>query len=140
MTTDRHQSGTARSLDEPVMTFDLPALLADLKREPNWQKARRNAIALLKQPELRVVLVALQAGSEMAPHRTESPVTIQVLEGRVRVRSEAGDCSMGAGALLTLWPSVEHAVQAEEESAFLLTLVSEAEHPMEAGFIAVVSV
>jgi len=139
MTTDSLPPDAERSLDEPVMTFDLPGLLADLKQEPNWEKARRNSIALLKQPSLRVVLVALQAGSEMAPHRTDSPVTIQVLEGRVLVRSEAGDASMGAGALLTLWGGVEHAVQAEEESAFLLTLVSEGEHPME-GVIAVMSV
>jgi quercetin dioxygenase-like cupin family protein len=119
------------------MTFDLPAVLAELKGEPNWEKARRNSITLLKQPELRVVLVALQAGSEMAPHRTDSPVTIQVLDGRVTVRGEGGECSLGAGRLLTLWPGVEHAVYAEQESAFLLTLVSEALHPMEAEVITV---
>ena len=136
-TIERPQSGSERSLDQPVMTFDLPAILAELKREPNWQKAHRNSIALLKQPELRVVLVALQAGAEVASHQAESPVTIQVVEGRVTVRGEAGEQVLGTGMLLTLWAGVEHSVYAGEESAFLLTLVSESLHPMEVHVVAV---
>jgi hypothetical protein len=31
------------------MTFDLPAIVADLKQEPAWRTARRNAVTLLKQ-------------------------------------------------------------------------------------------
>src|SRR5512143_1289250 len=63
-TLERSTIGTERSLDQPVMTFDLPAIVADLKQEPTWQTARRNAVTLLKLPRLRVVLVALQAGAE----------------------------------------------------------------------------
>jgi len=131
-TLERSSPGTERSMDQPVMTFDLPAILADLKREPTWRTARRNAVTLLKQSGLRVVLVALQSGGEVASHQTDSPVTVQALEGRVGVRLEADERVLTVGQLLTLRPGLTHAVRALSESAFLLTLASEAPHPAEA--------
>jgi len=113
------------------MTFDLPAILADMKREPTWRTARRNAVTLLKQPGLRVVLVALQGGAELASHQTDSPVTIHALEGRVAVRVGTDEVLLSAGQLLTLRPGLTHAIRAQNESAFLLTLASEAAHPAE---------
>jgi quercetin dioxygenase-like cupin family protein len=130
-TLERSSPETERLMDQPVMTFDLPAILADLKQEPTWRTARRNAVTLLKQPRLRVVLVALQGGAELASHHTDSPVTVQVLDGRVAVRVGADEFILGAGELLTLRPGLKHAVRAQNESAFLLTLASEAAHPAE---------
>jgi quercetin dioxygenase-like cupin family protein len=122
-----------RSMDEPVMTFDLTAILADLKQEPSWRTARRNAVTLLKQPGLRVVLVALQGGrvAEIASHQTDSPITIQALEGRIAVRTDAAEVVLTTGQLLTLRPGLRHSVDTDVESAFLLTLASEAPHPAE---------
>lgn len=131
-TLERSSPGTERSLDRPTMTFDLPAILADLKQEPTWRTARRNAITLLKQPGLRIVLVALQGGADVAEHETDSPVTIQTLEGRVSVRVGTDELVLGVGQLLTLHPGLEHALQAENDAAFLLTLASDAAHPAEA--------
>lgn len=130
-TLERSAPGAERSLDRPVMTFDLPAIVADLKHEPTWRTARRNAITLLKQPGLRIVLVALQGDTEVASHRTDSPVTVQALEGRIAVRVGVDEFVLGPSQLLTLRPGLEHAVRAERESVFLLTLASEVAHPAE---------
>jgi quercetin dioxygenase-like cupin family protein len=132
MTTLERSSSTAeRPLDEPVMTFDLGAILADLKREPTWQKSGRNSVTLLKQEGLRVVLVALGNGAELAPHDTDSPVSLQGLEGQVAVRIGNDERILGAGQLLSLQPGLTHAVRAQNEAAFLLTLASECVHPAE---------
>ena len=130
-TLERSTPGAERSLDRPVMTFDLPAIIADLKQEPTWRTARRNAITLLKQPRFRIVLVVLQGEAEVGSHSTDSPVTVQALEGRVTVRVGVDEFVLGAGELLTLRPGLEHAVRAQSESAFVLTLASEAAHPAE---------
>ena len=129
---ERSSPGTERSMDQPVMTFDLSAILADLKREPTWRTARRNAVTLLKQPGLRVVLIALRGGSEIASHQTDSPITIQALEGRIVVRTDTAELVLTAGHLLTLHPGLKHSVGAHDDSACLLTLASEAPHPAEA--------
>jgi quercetin dioxygenase-like cupin family protein len=118
-------------MDRPVMTFDLPAILANMKQEPTWRTARRNAATLLKQPVFRIVLVALQAGAEVGSYQTDSPITVQAIEGRLAVRVEADEYVLGAGQLLTLRPGLRHSLCAQGDSAFLLTLASEAMHPAE---------
>ena len=130
-TLERSSETTERSLDRPVMTFDLPAILADLKQESTWRTARRNAVTLLKQPIFRIVLVALQAGAEVASHQTDSPVTLHAIEGRLAVCVGADEYVLGAGQLLTLRPGLRHTMRAQDDSAFLLTLASDATHPAE---------
>ena len=119
-------------MDEPVMTFDLPAILGDLKREPTWRTGRRNAgdtpqAAGVEGGTRRVA----GRGRSRFRHETDSPVTIQTLEGRVAVRIDADELVLTAGQLLTLRPGLKHAMRAQDESAFLLTLASEALHPAE---------
>jgi quercetin dioxygenase-like cupin family protein len=120
-----------RSLDRQVMTFDLPAILGNMKQEPTWRTARRNAMTLVKQPIFRVVLVALQAGDEITAHETEGPVTVQALEGRLAIRAAGEDLVLAAGQLLVLRPGLRPTMHAQDESAFLLTLAAESMHPAE---------
>ena len=63
------------------MTFDIPTILAEPKREPTWQTGNRNAITLLKTQAMRVVLVAMHAGTVIPTHRAEGPIAVQPLEG-----------------------------------------------------------
>ena len=130
-TLERSSPGVERSLDEAVMIFDLPAILADLKGEITWRTGRRNAVTLLKQPGLRLVLVALKAGAEVASHQTDTPLILQGIEGRVAVRMDRDEHVLTAGQVLTMRSGLTHAVRAQNESAFLLTLASEATHPAE---------
>jgi quercetin dioxygenase-like cupin family protein len=132
-TLERSSPGVERPLDEAVMIFDLPAILADLKREITWRTGRRNAVTLLKQPGLRLVLVALKASAEVASHQTDTPVILQGLEGRVAVRMDGDEHVLTAGQVLTMRPGLTHAVRAQNEAAFLLTLASEATHPAESS-------
>ena len=122
---------TERSLDRPVMTLDLPAILGNMKQEPTWQTARRNAMTLVKQPIFRVVLVALQAGAEIGAHETEGPITVQALEGQLTIQVGAEEFVLSAGQLLILRSGLRHSMHAQDDAAFLLTLTAEALHPAE---------
>ncbi len=114
------------------MTFDLPAILAEIKEEPTWHSSKRNAVTLLKQPGWRVVLIALQAGTEIASHRTNSAVSLHALEGLLMVQVVGEKTfTLAAGQLVTVSPGLEHALQAPVESAFLLTIAGDATHPAE---------
>jgi len=122
---------TERSLDRPVMTLDLPAILGSMRQEATWRSARRNAMTLVKQPIFRVVLVALQAGAEIGAHQTEGPITVQAIEGRLAIDVETDVFALAAGQLLILGPGLRHTIRAQEDSAFLLTLAAESLHPAE---------
>ena len=66
--TTAERSLTEYSLDAPLLTFDIPMLLAQLKHENLWRTGKRNAMTLLKDHGLRVVLIVLHAGTAIPSH------------------------------------------------------------------------
>jgi quercetin dioxygenase-like cupin family protein len=131
MASERPHPMTERPMDASLLTFDLPAVLAQLKREDAWARAPRTGITLLKGQQLRVMLVALHAGTTIPSHQAEGPITVQVIEGTLRFHAEADTLTLQAGQMVTLQGGIPHAVEAVEESAFLLTLAASTPHPAE---------
>lgn len=65
------------------MQFDLAAEAARLQNEDAYARTGRNAITLVKCPDLRVVLTALRAGTRIAGYQTEGRVSVHALSGSV---------------------------------------------------------
>ena len=122
---------TPNSLDAPLMTFDLATMIAEMKGEPTWETANRNAITLLKDHRLRLVLVVMHAGTVIPPHTAAGPITVQALQGHLTFSVESHDVPLSPGTLLTLEAGTPHRVEAIEDCAFLLTVGAEATHPVE---------
>jgi quercetin dioxygenase-like cupin family protein len=131
MTLERSAGGTERPLDAPLLTFDISALLTQLKQESAWQTGSRNGITLLKTEGLRVVLVAMHAGTIIPVHKAEGPIAVEVVEGRLVFSATSRDVTLGKGQLLTLQPGIAHGLRAIDECAYLLTIASETPHPAE---------
>jgi quercetin dioxygenase-like cupin family protein len=89
-----------------------------------WQRdSGRSSETLVKYNEFRIVLVRMKPGSYMSHHRAEGPISIQVIQGSIRVHlPEDRTDDLRTGELLTLDRCLEHDVEALEESAFLLTI------------------
>jgi quercetin dioxygenase-like cupin family protein len=126
MATQRPHPITERPLDASLLTFDVAPLVAQLKGEETWHTGARNAMTLHKGPGLRIVLIAMHANTTIPSHRADGPISVQVLEGVLTFRAEAQAVTLRAGQLLTLSAGIPHVVEAAEESAFLLTLGTEA--------------
>jgi len=105
-----------------LLTFDLDAELERLHAEEGWQQGTRNAKTLVKEPDLRIVLIALRQGGRMEEHRAPGRLSIQTLTGRLRLQVREQTIDLPAGHVLVLDPDVAHDVEALEESAFLLTI------------------
>jgi quercetin dioxygenase-like cupin family protein len=126
MTPDRAHVTAERPLDAPLLTFEIPALLVQLKAEPTWSRENHNAITLAKSRGLRVVLVAMRSGAVIPSHHTHGPVSVQVIDGELRVIADSQTVTLHAGQLVTLQAGIRHGVEAATEAAFLLTLSAEA--------------
>ena len=107
----------------PVSQFQLDDEIARLKQEAAWQSGTRNAITLVKQGPLRVVLIVLRPGSNLEEHHAVGPLSLHILSGVLRVRTFGGAVDMGPGTVLALEAGLPHEVEALEESALLLSLV-----------------
>jgi quercetin dioxygenase-like cupin family protein len=110
-----------RTLNAPVVRINVPDYIRQIKDEKAWDKGDRNAITLLHNDHMRIVLVALKDGVEMS-HAIDGAISIQVLAGRLWVETEAQSFSVDEEEIAALQPGLRHYIFAEEESTFLLTL------------------
>lgn len=117
----------ARLFPQVPHLFDLRSTVETLRSEPLYATNGRNGITLVKNPEMRLVLQAMSAGSRLAEHHAPGPITVQVLEGEIEFSVGETVHTLHAGSLLALPARVPHSVHSAQESVFLLTLVPQAE-------------
>jgi quercetin dioxygenase-like cupin family protein len=112
----------------PVLAFDLAHEMAQLHEETAWRQGDRNAKTLVKEPDFRIVLIALRAGARMEEHRAAGRISVQTLAGHVRLHTAGTNVDLPVGRLVSLERDVPHDVEAVEESAFLLTIAWQGAH------------
>ena len=102
--------------------FDLAAIDAEMRREEAYQRDGHTARTLVREEDMRVVLVVMRAGARITEHRANDTASIHALSGHVRLRLPDNVADLPAGRLLVLERGLRHDVEAVAESAFLLTL------------------
>lgn len=102
--------------------FDLEAIARDLRGEEAYLANGHTARTLIRVSDLRLVLVAMRAGSEMSEHRANETASVHVLSGKIQLGLPERSVGLGAGHVLTMPKGRRHSVKASEESVFLLTL------------------
>jgi quercetin dioxygenase-like cupin family protein len=117
-----HPAHPELHLAAPTLKFALAAELAQMRATGAWQQSGRHARTLVKEGALRIVLIALRSGANLEEHQAHGPVSLHVIEGRLRVQTPAQTLELGAGELLALAADLRHDVTALAESALLLTI------------------
>ena len=118
---DAHRRAHNPPMAEPFMAFDLAGEVDRLKAETTWSNGQ-NARTLIKYDDLRVVLMALQAGARLPEHKTEGRISVHVLSGHVQLRASGRTFDLRAGGMLALDQGIPHDLEARDESAVLLTI------------------
>ena len=113
-----------RLIDTTLVSIDLPSFIRQIKDESSWKDGKRNAITVFKTNGLRIVLIALHEGTEMARHIAEGIISVQVLEGRIQFNTDGQSVELASGQMLALHERVPHSVLAMKETIFLLTLTT----------------
>jgi quercetin dioxygenase-like cupin family protein len=102
------------------LTFDLAAEVDRLHADAAWSTGR-SARTLVKHDDFRVIVLALKAGVSIPEHQTRGRLSVQVLSGHLRMTASGRTFELEPGHLLTLASDEPHAVDALQDSAFLLT-------------------
>jgi quercetin dioxygenase-like cupin family protein len=110
-------------LADKLLHFNLSDELRQLRKEDSWTRGSgRSSRTLAKYPDFRIVLVLMKPGSEMKEHHADARISIQTLQGRVRLQLSDQAVELGSGELMCLESGIHHDVKALEESAFLITV------------------
>ncbi len=64
----------------------------------------------------------MRKGTRVREHRTDAPIAMQSVTGRVRIHLPHGPVDLAAGQMLTLAAGVAHDVEAVSDASFLLTV------------------
>jgi quercetin dioxygenase-like cupin family protein len=112
-----------RVLDATLLSFSIDEKVKQLKQEKSWQSGDRNAVTLVKNPGVRVTLVALRKGASLREHHVEGPITVYVVEGSINFIVGPDKCALKRSSFLTLERTIPHDVEALEDSVILLTII-----------------
>jgi quercetin dioxygenase-like cupin family protein len=112
-----------RMLDSTLVHIDLPMFMRQVKEESAWKDGKRNAITVFKTDKVRIVLIALREGAEMARHIADGIISVQVLDGKLQFNTDLQSVQLDNGQMLALHERIPHSVLALEETVFLLTLI-----------------
>jgi quercetin dioxygenase-like cupin family protein len=109
-------------LTAPLIVFNLAKEIEQLHQEEAWLRTGRNSKTLVKQPDFRIVLIALKEGGRIEEHKADARISIHTLSGHVKLQLPGEIVDLPAGHLLALDRALEHDLEAFEESAILLTI------------------
>jgi quercetin dioxygenase-like cupin family protein len=109
----------------PVLAFQLDEQIAELHSQQQWREEDRNAITLVKTETLCVILICMHENTAIPEHSVDGPFTITALQGHIVIELPGESRRLEAGDFAFFERALPHSVLAEEESAFLLTIVYE---------------
>lgn len=111
-----------RLLNADLVEMDLNSFIDQVRNESTWKESDRNSITIFKSDRMRIVLLGLHKGAELATHTANGTISVQVLEGKINFTAEPQTATLQKGQMIVLHEKIPHSVAALEESFFLLTL------------------
>jgi len=78
--------------------------------------------SLIKTHSLQLMRVVLRAGESLPEHHVRGEITVQCLEGQVRLPTAQHDIALSAGQVVLLPAAEPHAVRALTDTTLLVTV------------------
>lgn len=120
-----NRPGGERPLDAEVLLIDIPSFCEEIKNEKTWKEKDRNSITVFKTDHLRIVLIAMHTKVEMHTHHPENILSLQVIDGKLKLSTKQKSVEIKKGQVLALHEQIPYSLQGLEETTFLLTIVEQ---------------
>jgi quercetin dioxygenase-like cupin family protein len=109
----------------PVFLVNLEEKARGILEEARLAPLGRAAETLVKEGPLRMTIIGFTAGSSMADHRANGPVSIEVLQGQIIVTTAYGATPVPKRHTLIIGEDVRHSLIAKTDSVALLSIAIE---------------
>lgn len=94
----------------------------DLKKEIKPVRGGIASKTIRRSRDAKVILFRFDAGQQLSEHTASVAASIQIVEGRAKVKLGRQWISAGPGTWIALEPGLVHAIDAKTEVVMLLTL------------------
>jgi mannose-6-phosphate isomerase-like protein (cupin superfamily) len=108
----------------PSDEFDLTSVIENLKTDLPLEEGELSTKILLKSPELNILLVKMNEGTEFISFQKNQSVTFRILQGKLKLHIRKGSLTLNEGESLILSEKTKYRIASIESSALLLTLAS----------------
>jgi quercetin dioxygenase-like cupin family protein len=107
-----------------LTSFPVHAMAQQLMTEEAFQTSGRNALTLIRDKHLTMVLTVLKAGAVLQEHHAPAPVTLVPLFGNLVLLADGGrkSTALDAGTTGAFAAHLDHRVEATQDSAFLIIM------------------
>jgi len=109
---------------DPSDEFDLSSEVENLKMEQSLKKGELTTKILLRSPQLNILLVKMNEGTEFDSFQKNKSVTFRILKGKLRLHIRKGSLTLTEGESLILSEKTKYRIASIESTALLLTLAS----------------
>jgi quercetin dioxygenase-like cupin family protein len=114
-----------------LFTFDLPALIGNMKKSHSWAKGELNAMILLRSPQKQVILTLMRSKTEVKSFQSNDSVTLRIIEGKLRFTTWKESITLVDGQVLILHENINYNLIAKEETVLLITIANNILQPSE---------
>jgi quercetin dioxygenase-like cupin family protein len=104
------------------VAFDLGAIECELQQSEPYLREGHTARTLVHAADMRVVLIAIKSGNRIPTHQANESAALHAISGHLRLHVGGRIVELPSGHVLTLERGLAHDVEAETDSAFVLTL------------------
>jgi len=118
-------SPITRALAGKNLSFDLAVQIAELREDGSYIRSGRVGRTLVKAGPLRLTLTLIAEGVGVGTHHAASPMTLQVVQGRLHYRVDDEEFELGQGEVLFFGPGHAQDIRALEDTALLLTITAD---------------
>ncbi len=113
-----------RVLDAPFVVMDLDDYVKQIKDEEAWDKNDRNGITIFKTDALTSVLTCFHKDAAIKNNTVNGIFQVHLLEGRLRITTDAGESELKEGEMIIFHPGVRHNIEAVKKSNVLLQTIA----------------
>ncbi|MCC6423728.1 MAG: cupin domain-containing protein [Phycisphaerales bacterium] len=124
--TDRLREHPENRFAAPLHQIDINKVANQLSAEPLQGKRLHRQETLYKHASATIALFLFEKDAYLPEHLAEGVVSVQVLQGKLRMNVDGQANELSAGQILVLAPGVKHDVRALEPSRMLLTVCLQA--------------
>jgi len=113
-----------RSFKASFSTFNLLTLIEKMKPKPISFYGDLHSMVLLNRSDKQIVLTSIDKGTEIKSFQSNEQMILQVIWGKLRFITREESVNLSRGEFLAIQEKKPYSLTTNEETVFLLTLIS----------------